>query len=156
MGYPSGGGAVEVAARARRPTGPFAPRSSPLNPIADLPRTCPQKIDYATTTSHATVAQHEGPEAVYAIKLGLRTADGKAASSSKVTVSGAGNRLVQEQNTKRARENGEVEEEEDDESDEGEPEAKKHKEDDDDGAPTPPLDLRPGSIFGARVADCNS
>lgn len=79
------------------------------------------------------MAASEGPEAVYAIKLGLRTADSKASSSKKVTISSAGNRLVQEQNTKRAREAGETEqdgEEEEDDEDDDEPELKKLKEDD--------------------------
>ncbi|BGP39093.1 hypothetical protein JCM10450v2_003045 [Rhodotorula kratochvilovae] len=94
------------------------------------------RISYAKTTSHATVGQTEGPEAVYAIKLGLREVDDSAAGAgkSKLTVSGAQKKLIDDRREKRARDNG-AEEEEEESSDEDGPERKKgrqEEEDDDD------------------------
>jgi hypothetical protein len=101
-----------------------------------------QRISYAKSTSHATIADTEGPEAVYAIKLGLRDAENSAANGGKLTVSAAQRKLVAEK--KREREGDAAEEEEEEESEEeggsGEPEKKKTKtaekevEEDDDGA----------------------
>ncbi|KAK4055691.1 hypothetical protein OIV83_000237 [Microbotryomycetes sp. JL201] len=79
------------------------------------------RITYAKSTSYATVAATEGQEAVYQIKLGLRTVDGKKldGSRSKMTVSGAQQKLIEQaKKAKRAREEEDDEEEEDeDESD---------------------------------------
>ncbi|GAA5879594.1 hypothetical protein JCM5296_003038 [Sporobolomyces johnsonii] len=83
------------------------------------------RIAYAHSTSHATIALTEGPEAVYAIKLGLRQANGDAGKGSKLTVSGAQKKLIDERRQeKRGREDEEEEEEESDEE-EGQPEKKK-------------------------------
>ena len=100
-----------------------------------LPLSRTQRISYAKSTSHATVGQTEGPEAVYAIKLGLRDVDGAKANGSKLTVSGAQKKLSDDKREKRARDNEEEEEEED--SDEDGPERKKgrQEEEDGDGAP---------------------
>lgn len=91
-----------------------------------------QKITYAKTKSHATTGLEEGPEAVYAIKAGLRTAAEKAAGgSSRLTVSGAQKKLIDEaKKAKRGRES----EEEDESDDDAAPEKKKDKKDDDSGA----------------------
>ncbi|ORY91646.1 hypothetical protein BCR35DRAFT_260775 [Leucosporidium creatinivorum] len=63
------------------------------------------RISYAKGVSHATIAQAEGPEAVYAIKLGLRTAaEKKKAGQSKMTVSAAQKKAADEARGKRARE----------------------------------------------------
>ncbi|GAA6046434.1 hypothetical protein JCM3770_004922 [Rhodotorula araucariae] len=95
------------------------------------------RISYAKTTSHATVGQTEGPEAVYAIKLGLREVDDSAAGAgkSKLTVSGAQKKLIDDRREKRARDNGranEEEEEEESSSDEDGPERKKGRQDEED------------------------
>ncbi|KAK4056594.1 hypothetical protein OIO90_002442 [Microbotryomycetes sp. JL221] len=101
------------------------------------------RVSYAKSMSHATVALTEGPEAVYQIKLGLRTVDGKKldANKSKLTVSGAQQKLIEQRNkAKRARadEEDEDEEEQDSEDEEdasqradGERDKKKGKMDDD-------------------------
>lgn len=93
-----------------------------------------QRITYALSTSHATIAQSEGPEAVYAIKLGLRTAaEKKAAGQSKLTVSGAQKKAIDEAKGKRAREEREAggaageEEESDEEENEEEGEGRERK-----------------------------
>lgn len=98
-----------------------------------------QRIGYAKSTSHATVALHEGPEAVYAIKLGLRELDGTPKGQSKLTVSGAQKKLIDEKRKeKRGRDDDDEEEEEDSDEDEegGRPEKKKgrqNEDEDDDG-----------------------
>ncbi|SCZ99221.1 BZ3500_MvSof-1268-A1-R1_Chr7-1g09438 [Microbotryum saponariae] len=89
------------------------------------------RVTYAKTPSHATIAHHEGPEAVYAIKLGLRSAaDAASGSKSKLIVSSAQkNQLEALKKAKRGRDDGaaaEEEEEEDSEDGEG-PEKKKGK-----------------------------
>ncbi|BGP15247.1 hypothetical protein JCM10213_000710 [Rhodosporidiobolus nylandii] len=85
------------------------------------------RISYAKSTSHATIALTEGPEAVYAIKLGLRDA-AAATKGGKLTVSGAQRHLSDEKKRQREGEQGveEEEEEEEDEQEEG-PERKKQK-----------------------------
>ncbi|KAI5479245.1 U1 small nuclear ribonucleoprotein A [Pseudohyphozyma bogoriensis] len=99
------------------------------------------KISYAKSTSHATIALTQGPEAVYAIKAGLVSDKG-----AKLTVSGAQKKLIEDgREKKRGRED---EEEEEDSDEEGGPEKKKGKEDadsdameeddSDDEAPAPP------------------
>lgn len=87
----------------------------------------PQRISYTKSVSHATISYNEGPEAVYAIKAGLRTAAEKAAArTSKLTVSGAQKKQMDEGKTaKRGRED---EEEDDEDSEEEGPEKKKGKE----------------------------
>ncbi|SCV70724.1 BQ2448_3486 [Microbotryum intermedium] len=91
------------------------------------------RVSYAKSPSHATIAYHEGPEAVYAIKLGLRSAADAASGSnnkSKLIVSSAQkNQLDALKKAKRGRDDdGATEEEEDDESEHGEgPEKKKGK-----------------------------
>lgn len=92
-----------------------------------------QRISYAKTTSHATVGQTEGPEAVYAIKLGLRDVDGNSANKSKLTVSGAQKKLSDDRREKRARDNDEEEEEEESSDEDGPAERKKGRQDEDDG-----------------------
>lgn len=119
------------------------------------------RIAYAKSTSHATVALHEGPEAVYAIKLGLRELDGTATHASKLTVSGAQKKLLDEKRKeKRGREDEDEEEEEEDDEDEERPEKKKGKQqeeeedddamdeesDDDAPAPTAPMLEQAGSV----------
>lgn len=101
--------------------------------LARLPR--PQRISYAKGTSYATIAQTEGPEAVYAIKLGLRDANEEARNKSRLTVSGAQKKLIDDRRKeKRGREDEEEEEEEEEDEDEG-PQAKKSKQaDEEDGA----------------------
>ncbi|GAA5963210.1 hypothetical protein JCM3765_005756 [Sporobolomyces pararoseus] len=96
------------------------------------------RIGYAKSTSHATVQLHEGPEAVYAIKLGLRELDGTPKNNlSKLTVSGAQKRLIDEKRKeKRGREEDEEEEEEEEDEDEdgqgqGRPEKKKGRQEQD-------------------------
>ncbi|GAA5975198.1 hypothetical protein JCM11641_004390 [Rhodosporidiobolus odoratus] len=93
------------------------------------------RISYARSTSHATIAHTEGPEAVYAIKLGLRDAEsnGTATGGGRLTVSKA-QKTAAEERGKRAREEAgefeaeeEEEEEEDDEDEEGR-ERKKRRE----------------------------
>lgn len=113
-----------------------------------------QRISYAKSTSHATVAQTEGPEAVYAIKLGLRDADGAdAGTKSRLTVSGAQKKLIdQRRQEKRGREDEEEEEEEDSDD---EPERKKGRQeeqaqDDDDGAFAPQRFLHTHSRLAFR------
>lgn len=106
--------------------------------LAEISEWVVQRIAYAKSTSHATVALHEGPEAVYAIKLGLRELDGTATHASKLTVSGAQKKLLDEKRKeKRGREDEDEEEEEEDDEDEERPEKKKGKqqqeEDEDDG-----------------------
>ncbi|GAA5841285.1 hypothetical protein JCM9279_000604 [Rhodotorula babjevae] len=93
------------------------------------------RISYAKTTSHATVGQTEGPEAVYAIKLGLRDVDGTTANGnkSKLTVSGAQKKLSDDRREKRARDNDEEEEEESSSDEDGPAERKKGRQDEDDG-----------------------
>ncbi|PRQ75035.1 hypothetical protein AAT19DRAFT_14057 [Rhodotorula toruloides] len=104
------------------------------------------RISYAKGTSYATIAQTEGPEAVYAIKLGLRDANEEAGNKSRLTVSGAQKKLIDDRRKeKRGREDEEEEEEEEDEDEE--PQAKKSKqaeeeddameESDDEEAPAP-------------------
>ncbi|KAK4704091.1 hypothetical protein P7C70_g2122, partial [Phenoliferia sp. Uapishka_3] len=104
------------------------------------------KITYAKSKSHATVGLEEGPEAVYAIKAGLRTAAEKAAGGSRLTVSGAQKKLLDE--AKKAKRGREDEEEEEDSEEEDGPEKKKDKkemerdedameEESDDEAPAP-------------------
>ncbi|GAA5902243.1 hypothetical protein JCM6882_000483 [Rhodosporidiobolus microsporus] len=94
------------------------------------------RISYAKSTSYATIAHTEGPEAVYAIKLGLRDADSSAANGkgSKLTVSGAQRKLIDDRREKRGREDGaeEEEEEEEDEEEETRPEKKARQDEDDD------------------------
>ncbi|GAA5823682.1 hypothetical protein JCM11251_000723 [Rhodosporidiobolus azoricus] len=99
------------------------------------------RISYAKSTSYATISHTEGPEAVYAIKLGLRDADPSSANGkgSKLTVSGAQKKLIDaRREAKRGRdENGEEveeEEEEEDEEEEARPEKKARQEEDDDDA----------------------
>lgn len=90
-----------------------------------------QRISYAKSTSYATIAQTEGPEAVYAIKLGLRDAD-DAGKKSKMTVSAAQKKLADDRRKeKRGREDEGEEEEEEDEEDEadGGPQKKKSRQD---------------------------
>lgn len=90
-----------------------------------------QRISYAKATSYATIAQTEGPEAVYAIKLGLRDAD-DAGKKSKMTVSAAQKKLADDRRKeKRGREDEGEEEEEEDEDDEedGGPQKKKSRQD---------------------------
>lgn len=112
-------------------------------PIAD-PTACTstQRISYAKSTSHATIAQTEGPEAVYAIKLGLRDAE-DAGKKSKMTVSAAQKKLANDRRKeKRGRDDEEGDEEEEEEDDEDEdaeaegPQKKKIRQDgeDEDGA----------------------
>lgn len=109
---------------------PSAQRSTKLTDLSLAPS---QRITYAKSVSHATIAQTEGPEAVYAIKLGLQTAaEKKAAGRSKLTVSGAQKAAADEAKGKRAREEratngGAEEEEESDEEEEEGPAAKKGK-----------------------------
>ncbi|GAA5889710.1 hypothetical protein JCM8208_001107 [Rhodotorula glutinis] len=93
------------------------------------------RISYAKTTSHATVGQTEGPEAVYAIKLGLRDVDGNTANGnkSKLTVSGAQKKLSDDRREKRARDNDEEEEEDESSDEDGPAERKKGRQDEDDG-----------------------
>ncbi|GAA5955520.1 hypothetical protein JCM8115_006778 [Rhodotorula mucilaginosa] len=89
------------------------------------------RISYAKSTSYATIAQTEGPEAVYAIKLGLRDAD-DAGKKSKMTVSAAQKKLADDRRKeKRGREDEGEEEEEEDEEDEadGGPQKKKSRQD---------------------------
>lgn len=91
-----------------------------------------QKIAYALTTSHATISATEGPEAVYLIKSGLRNLNGD--KTSKLTVSGAQKKLLDDaKKSKRGRESDEEEEESDE--DEGRPgkKGKQQVEEDDDG-----------------------
>ncbi|GAA5882145.1 hypothetical protein JCM16303_005629, partial [Sporobolomyces ruberrimus] len=109
------------------------------------------RIGYAKSTSHATVALHEGPEAVYAIKLGLRELDGTPKGQSKLTVSGAQKKLIDEKRKeKRGRDDDDEEEEEDSDEDEegGRPEKKKgrqnEEEDDDDAMDEESDDEAPG------------
>ncbi|GAA5937295.1 U1A/U2B"/SNF family RNA-binding protein [Sporobolomyces koalae] len=96
------------------------------------------RIAYAKSTSHATVELHEGPEAVYAIKLGLRELDGTPKQGSKLTVSGAQKRLIDDKRKeKRGRDEDDEEEEEDEDEEgdqDGQPDKKKGKqtEEDDD------------------------
>ncbi|GAA5855720.1 hypothetical protein JCM8547_001657 [Rhodosporidiobolus lusitaniae] len=87
------------------------------------------RISYAKGTSYATVAHTEGPEAVYAIKLGLRDAEEAAQKGGKLTVSAAQRKLIADRKEKRAREDGGEEEEEEEEEEEGEegPEKKKSR-----------------------------
>ncbi|KDE07945.1 hypothetical protein MVLG_01852 [Microbotryum lychnidis-dioicae p1A1 Lamole] len=89
------------------------------------------RVTYAKTPSHATIAHHEGPEAVYAIKLGLRSAaDAASGSKSKLIVSSAQkNQLDALKKAKRGRDNDAVaEDEEEQDSEDGEgPEKKKGK-----------------------------
>ncbi|KAL8290098.1 hypothetical protein RQP46_003037 [Phenoliferia psychrophenolica] len=94
------------------------------------------KISYSKTKSHATTGLEEGPEAVYAIKAGLRTAAEKAASgTSRLTVSGAQKKLIDEaKKAKRGRESDEEEEDEDDEDGPGEKKKDKKDDGDDDDA----------------------
>lgn len=113
-----------------------------------------QSIAYAKSTSHATVAQLEGPEAVYAIKLGLQTAAQKKANAqSRLTVSAAQNKLTDDnKKSKRARDiaNGDAAPDDDDESEsesEGEPDKKKGKTvDDRDEGTLPPIRLLRGKM----------
>lgn len=95
-----------------------------------------QRIAYAKSTSHATVQLHEGPEAVYAIKLGLRELDGTPKTNgSKLTVSGAQKKLIDEKRKeKRARDSDDEEEEDDEDEDDNDarPEKKKGRQDQDD------------------------
>ncbi|GAA6062432.1 hypothetical protein JCM10212_003306 [Sporobolomyces blumeae] len=94
------------------------------------------RVAYAKSTSHATVAAHEGPEAVYAIKLGLRSADGQPTGpGQKLVVSGAQKRLADEKRKeKRGRESDEEEEEEEDDEDDEDkqPEKKKGRQEEND------------------------
>ncbi|GAA6041872.1 hypothetical protein JCM8097_004520 [Rhodosporidiobolus ruineniae] len=98
------------------------------------------RISYAKGTSYATVEHTEGPEAVYAIKLGLREADPNSSSSTskggKLTVSGAQKKLIDERRKEkrgREEEDGEEEEEEEEEDEEeAGPERKKTRQEDDD------------------------
>lgn len=119
-------------------------------------RRCPQRIAYAKATSHATIAQTEGPEAVYAIKLGLRDAD-DAGKKSKLTVSAAQKKLADDRReAKRGRQNGngaEEEEEEEDEDDEEGPQKKKSRQDgeDEDGAFSHSLYLAAEARYRRRV-----
>lgn len=94
-----------------------------------------QRISYAKGTSYATIAQTEGPQAVYAIKLGLRDANEEAGNKSRLTVSGAQKKLIDDRRKeKRGREDEEEEEEEEEDEDE-EPQAKKSKQaEEEDGA----------------------
>ncbi|GAA6004710.1 hypothetical protein JCM11491_002203 [Sporobolomyces phaffii] len=96
------------------------------------------RIGYAKSTSHATVELHEGPEAVYAIKLGLRELHGTPKAAAKLTVSGAQKKLIDEKRKeKRTRDDDDDEEEEEEEDDDEERPDKKKKqsaEDDDDDA----------------------
>lgn len=88
-----------------------------------------QRISYARTPSHATITLTEGPEAVYAIKAGLRTAAEKVLANARLTVSGAQKAANEEkQKKKRGREEEEEEEEEEDDEHEEGPEKKKGKE----------------------------
>ncbi|GAA5865479.1 hypothetical protein JCM3774_005653 [Rhodotorula dairenensis] len=93
------------------------------------------RISYAKSTSHATIAQTEGPEAVYAIKLGLRDAD-DAGKKSKMTVSAAQKKLSDDRRKeKRGREDEGEEEEEEDEDEDAEaegPQKKKSRQDGED------------------------
>ncbi|KPV77421.1 uncharacterized protein RHOBADRAFT_41413 [Rhodotorula graminis WP1] len=93
------------------------------------------RISYAKSTSHATVGQTEGPEAVYAIKLGLRDVDGNTANGNKtkLTVSGAQKKLSDDRREKRARDNEEEEEEDESSDEDGPAERKKGRQDEDDG-----------------------
>ncbi|GAA5892993.1 U1A/U2B"/SNF family RNA-binding protein [Sporobolomyces salmoneus] len=107
------------------------------------------RIAYAKSTSHATVELHEGPEAVYAIKLGLRELDGTPKTNgSKLTVSGAQKRLIDEKRKeKRGREDEEEEEEEDEDEEGDRPEKKKgrqEEEEDDDAMDEESDDDAPG------------
>lgn len=86
-----------------------------------------QRISYTKSVSHATISYNEGPEAVYAIKAGLRTAAEKAATrTSKLTVSGAQKKQMEE--GKKAKRGREDEEEDESDSEEEGPEKKKGKE----------------------------
>ncbi|KAM0788771.1 hypothetical protein ACM66B_002861 [Microbotryomycetes sp. NB124-2] len=80
------------------------------------------RIVYAKSTSYATVAATEGQEAVYQIKLGLRSVDGKKLDGkSKMTVSGAQQKLIEQaKKAKRARDEDEDEEEEDEDDSDAE------------------------------------
>ncbi|GAA6012054.1 hypothetical protein JCM10207_005111 [Rhodosporidiobolus poonsookiae] len=89
------------------------------------------RISYAKSTSHATIAHTEGPEAVYAIKLGLRDA-GDGAGKGRLTVSGAQKKAADERREKRARDEGVEEEEEEEEEEEDGPEKKKTRQDESD------------------------
>lgn len=102
--------------------------------MAHLSLSSLQRISYAKGTSYATIAQTEGPEAVYAIKLGLRDANEEAGNKSRLTVSGAQKKLIDDRRKeKRGREDEEEEEEEEDEDEE--PQAKKSKQaEEEDGA----------------------
>ncbi|KAM0745766.1 RNA-binding domain-containing protein [Meredithblackwellia eburnea MCA 4105] len=101
------------------------------------------RISYAKSKSHATIGLEEGPEAVYAIKAGLQSALEK---TSRLTVSGAQRKQMED--SKKAKRGREEEEEEEEDSDEDAPEKKKGKgadasdddameEESDDDAPAP-------------------
>lgn len=110
-----------------------------------------QRISFAKSTSHATIAAQEGPEAVYAIKLGLQTAADKKKSGlqSKLTVSNAQRKQIDQANKAKRSRPGQGDDDDDDEEEEegddeeegdasGEPSRKKGKknvesDDDDDG-----------------------
>lgn len=126
----------------------------PARRLSHVPRS--QRISYAKSTSHATIAQAEGPEAVYAIKLGLRDAE-DSNKKSKMTVSAAQRKLADERReAKRGRDGGEEEEEEEeDEEDEDEgPQKKKSRQDgeDDDGQYQIPVVIPPcAATDGAQL-----
>lgn len=87
-----------------------------------------QRITYATSISHATIAATQGPEAVYALKAGLKNSADKLAANVRLTVSGAQKKAFEDaQVKKRGREELVEEDDEDDEDEEEEPALKKGK-----------------------------
>ena len=105
-----------------------------------------QKISYGESPSHATIALQQGPEAVYAIKAGLKTAAEKSITN-RLTVSSAQKNAFEDGKRKRGGDDVEEEEDSDEEEEAGEPEKKKGKgkavaddameEESDDEAPEP-------------------